>query len=112
MTALLISLYGILNQKISLQELVAETLSLSLISSMKSPLYKLIVTQLVKKSPSPLLWDIKVQYRIHKSLQVAPVTKQMNTVHVLNPIFKINFYIIIPSTPRSLEWSLTFRFSD
>jgi len=37
----------------------------------------------------------------------------MNTVHTLPPyIPKVHYYIVFPSTPRSWEWCLPFKFSN
>jgi hypothetical protein len=61
----------------------------------------------------PLLWDPKVRYLIEKSTQPVPVLSQMNPVHTLLPhLFKISFNIILPPTPGSSEWSLSFRLKN
>jgi hypothetical protein len=42
-----------------------------------------------------------------------PIKKQMNPAHILTSyFFKINFNIILPSTPTSATCSLYFRFSN
>jgi hypothetical protein len=55
----------------------------------------------------------KVHYHVHKSLPPVPVLSHVHAVHTF-PTFspKIHTNFIFPSTPRSSEWSLPFRFSD
>jgi hypothetical protein len=58
-----------------------------------------------------LIWNSEVHCRVHKSL---PLISILN--HIVHPLhnfisccFKINFNIIIPSTPIIFKWSLQFR---
>jgi hypothetical protein len=53
-----------------------------------------------------LLWKPKVHYRVHNSLS------QMHLVHIPPYFPKTHSNIILPSRPRSHEWSLPFRFCD
>jgi hypothetical protein len=60
-----------------------------------------------------LLWNPEVHYRVQNSPPLVPVLSEMHPVHTLPPCSrKIQSNIIFPSTPRSSEWSLPFRFSD
>jgi hypothetical protein len=60
-----------------------------------------------------LLWKPKVPYRDDKNPPLDPILDQMHPVHTFSVyFFKIRSNIILPPTPWSSEWSLSFRFSD
>jgi hypothetical protein len=56
-------------------------------------------------------WKSKVHYRAHNSSSVVPVPSHINPLHALPSYFlQLRFNIIIPSMPRSFEWSLSLKF--
>jgi len=56
---------------------------------------------------------LKAFYGVYKGLPWVSILIQMHPVHTCTPYFpNIHSNIILPSTLRSLKWSLPFRFSN
>jgi hypothetical protein len=70
-------------------------------------------TSLRSQKPLSWSWNLRVHYSDHKSLLLVLQCKPGNAVHhSISYFFRIHFNIILPSTPRSPQSSLLFRFLD
>jgi hypothetical protein len=56
------------------------------------------------------LWNLRVDYRVHKSPPRVPTPIHINPVHILFPYDP--FRIILPSASSSSKWFRPFRFFD
>jgi hypothetical protein len=60
---------------------------------------------------SHILWNLKVHYRIHNCLLPVSILIQLNPVYTPTSYFlRIHINIILSSTPRSPQWSVSLRF--
>jgi hypothetical protein len=88
--------------------LLARSLTHSLTPCYRTLFENLIVTQLVKNILLSL-WNAKVHYRVHKSPLLDPILSQPNPVRLIDSyLLKVNLNVILPPTPRSFQWSLTY----
>jgi hypothetical protein len=66
------------------------------------------VTQLIKKYPA-FFMETNVHHRVHKRPPLDPILSQLNPVRPIDPYLpQVQLNVILPSTTRSPQWSLTF----
>jgi hypothetical protein len=76
-------------------------------------LEKLTVTQLVKKLPAFLFMEPEVSLSCSQEPATSPYgERDASSPRLHSQLLKDTFYIILPSTPRSPKWSLSFRVAD
>jgi len=61
----------------------------------------------------PCIWrNPQVHYHVHKSPPMVSILSQMNSVNTLPSCFStLHLNIVLPSTPRSSKWFISFRCS-
>ena len=82
-----------------------------------------LLTYFMQKSPSweanrfaasqvipRILWNTRVHYRIHKCSPPVPILSQLDSGHTPTSHFLKIHFNILPTTPGSLQWSLSPRF--
>jgi len=57
-----------------------------------------------------ILWNPKVQNRIHKCPLPVPILSQLEPAHTPSHSLKINLNIILPPMPGSSKWSPSIKF--
>ena len=49
------------------------------------------------------LWNLEVQYRIHKGSPIIPILSQINPISLIDTyLFKVHSNIVLPSTDKSM----------
>jgi hypothetical protein len=73
-----------------------------------SPSWRAANCAVSQELPS-ILWNPKVQYRVHKSRPLVPIMSHINLIYSIpSYLSKIHFNIVHPSTFWSSQWSLSF----
>jgi len=59
-----------------------------------------------------VLWNSKVNFSNQNCLPPVPILSQIDLVYVvISHLLKMHLTVVLPSTPVSLKWSLSLRFS-
>jgi hypothetical protein len=67
------------------------------------------MTLSLSKEYPALFMEPEGHYRVHKSPPLDPILSQLNPVHPIDPYLpEVHLIVILPPTPRSSQWSLTF----
>ena len=72
------------------------------------------VSKYIVQESSRILCNPKSHYRFYRYQRLFPILRQMNATHVFPADLstrKIHLNTMVPSTPRSSKWSLSFRSS-
>jgi hypothetical protein len=72
---------------------------------------KLIVVKLINKFHFHL-WNTNTYYRVHKNPPLDNILSHASPVHITSYLLKINFNIILPSTTKSTNLSVSYLFSE
>jgi hypothetical protein len=88
------------------------TYSLTYLLTELSPSWGAVNCATPQELPS-ILWNPKVQYRVHKSPPLAPIMSHINPIHSI-PSYpsKIHFNIVHPPTSWSSQWSLGNSYTE
>ena len=78
-------------------------------STEQSPSWETIISS-ASEEINHILWNPKVDYRIHENLSFIRILSRMNLLLPPPRFLKIHFNIILPHTPRYSKWSPSLRF--